>query len=102
MKIIRNLDKLVWDEFICLNPGISGAEFLLSPEWFGVIKKEGSEVEVLAVASDVTEKEGEVLASDILALIVLIKRPLKANFFYYYAPRGPLLKSGLEEKSQKR
>ncbi len=101
MKIIENLDKLVWEEFLLLNPGNSGVEFLLSPEWFELTKREGSEAQVLAVVGGVSEKESTVLVSDILALIILIKTPLSSNFFYYYAPRGPLLRAGLDEARKK-
>lgn len=75
-----------WTDFIKKNPGCFGVEFLLSLQWLNILKQEKKEVQLLAVVEN--EKW--------LANILLIKKTVYKNFFYWYAPRGPLLKNSLE------
>jgi lipid II:glycine glycyltransferase (peptidoglycan interpeptide bridge formation enzyme) len=102
MKIIKGINKHIWEKFVILNHGISGSEFLLSPSWFEIVKKEESVCQVLAVVRDINYENVELKVEDVLALVVLIKKPLKRSFFYWYAPRGPLLNHSLKEDEQKK
>jgi peptidoglycan pentaglycine glycine transferase (the first glycine) len=100
MKIIREINRDVWAQFVKQNQGISGPEFLLSPDWFDIINREEPGSLALAVVKDLDYKGKELQIDDILALIILVKKPLKYGFFYWYAPRGPLLNIVLEKDKQ--
>lgn len=101
MKIIRVLDKEIWRDFVKRNKGVSGQEFLLSPEWFEIVSREGEGNKVLAVVRDLDYGDKGPQASDFLCLIVLIRKPLGKRFFYWYAPRGPLFNKELKEEEYK-
>ncbi len=85
MKLIINGDKNLYLDFIKHNPGCAGWEFLLSPTWVEMLQAQGEDVRVVSVVKD----------ENILALMVLVKKFLGQGFFYWYAPRGPLLKNNL-------
>jgi hypothetical protein len=61
-----------------LDPLVAG-EFLQADFWRELLIKEG----------EIVETWGATEADKILAIATIIKKPLIANFFYYYAPRGP-------------
>lgn len=88
MRLITDVDKNLWQEFIKQNAGCAGWEFLLSPDWVDILKTEGQSIKVLAVADE----------ENLVAIIVLVKKFLSSRFFYWYAPRGPLLKNDLSDK----
>lgn len=100
MRIIKTIEKSIWQEFLEKNAGSSGTEFLLSPEWSAGIEKDGKVALSLFVAKDFDYSQKELLSDDILAAIVLIKKTVARRFFYWYAPRGPLLRQGLSDKRQ--
>src|SRR5680860_34719 len=102
MKIIRDINKDIWEQFLTINQGISGPEFLLSFKWFEIAKREGLNCQVVAVLKDLNYENKNLKVEDILALTVLIKKPLKRKFFYWYAPRGPLLNTSLQTDEQKK
>lgn len=100
MRIIKTIKKNIWREFLEKNAGCGGTEFLLSPDWFAGIEKDGKTALTLFVVKDLDYNQKELLSEDILAAIVLLKKPVARRFFYWYAPRGPLLKGDLEEEKQ--
>ncbi len=85
MRLITEVDKNLWQEFIRQNIGCAGWEFILSPDWVDTLHSEGQEIKILAVAND----------QQLLSFIVLVKKFLNKKFFYWYAPRGPLLNNDL-------
>ncbi|QQG53046.1 MAG: peptidoglycan bridge formation glycyltransferase FemA/FemB family protein [Candidatus Falkowbacteria bacterium] len=87
MEIIRLKDKNKWQDFLYRNPGISGLEFLASPQWAEAMEREGKVALVLAAVDD---------HKKINALFCLIKENLPAGFFYWYVPRGPIFEAGIE------
>ncbi len=101
MKLITMQDEKIWSAFVLDNKGAAGSEFLLSPEWTEVVKGEYNEVKCLAIVDDLSLNDvSKISASEILVLIIISRRNLGRGFFYWYAPRGPLLQSGLsKEKS---
>ena len=101
MKLITLQDRRAWSAFAFANKGIAGTEFLLSPEWTEIVKEEHQGATCLAVVDDFAPVNPDNLeAAKILALIVISQRSLSRGFFYWYAPRGPLLRSDLSrEKS---
>ncbi len=101
MKLINNLDTKLWEAFIKTNPGISGVEFLLSPAWIEISKKEEERVETVAIVRQKDYRDQEIKLEDVLALALIIKRKIKGPWFYLYAPRGPLLAQGLDRKEKK-
>lgn len=88
MEIITLTDSKKWTNFLMANPGASGLEFLVSPQWADIMAREGKTVLPLA-ATDAT--------GNIMALFCLIKESLPAGFFYWYAPRGPIFKVGISQ-----
>ena len=92
-------DRQAWSAFALANKGIAGTEFLLSPEWTSVVKEEYQGTTCLAVIDDFAPVNPEnIEVAKILALIVISQRSLSRGFFYWYAPRGPLLKDGLGQE----
>ncbi len=102
MKLIQEPDKLAVSTFLAANPGISGAEFLLSPDWQELIRREGAEVSTLAVVRDLDYGNNGPDATNFLALAVLIKKSLNKRFFYWYGARSPLLKTDLSQEDASR
>jgi lipid II:glycine glycyltransferase (peptidoglycan interpeptide bridge formation enzyme) len=100
MRIVKELNQEVWHKFLEKNSGCSGVEFLLSPSWLEGVKKEGQEVLSLFVVRDLDYSQKDIQVEDVLSCIVLIKKPLKNGFFYWYGPRGPLLSRSLESSRQ--
>ena len=90
MEIIELKDRRIWRNFISANPGESGAEFLISPEWTDILSSENKTVKCLAVVENNTTN-----SENILGLIVLIDKFLGGGFNYWYAPRGPIFKAEL-------
>ncbi len=101
MKLLTMKDRQAWSAFVLANHGAAGAEFLLSPEWTEITKSEHQETKCLAVIDDFALADADKMeATKILALIIISQRVLGRGFFYWYAPRGPLLRSDLSrEKS---
>lgn len=60
-------------------------EFLQSEKWGDLLKKEGREVFEYGVTNQ----------AELIASISLIKKYLGGGYFYFYAPRGPILKKGV-------
>ncbi len=85
MEIITLTDSKKWTDFLMANPGASGLEFLASPQWAELMEREGKTVLPLAA----------VVEGEIKALFCLLKENLPAGFFYWYAPRGPIFKTGI-------
>ncbi len=100
MKIINSPAPIKINEFISQNPGVSGAEFLLSSFWAELLAREGKEVKYLAVESDLADGEPKTLVGEFLALILIVKQPLWGENFYWYAPRGPLLNKALSPEKK--
>lgn len=82
-----------------------GAEFLQSREWYELLHREGEKTEIWAledgggiagnemVEDRITEGrigDSKIARGEIIASVLIIKKKLFANFFYYYVPRGPL------------
>jgi lipid II:glycine glycyltransferase (peptidoglycan interpeptide bridge formation enzyme) len=86
MEIIDLKDENRWRDFLTVNPGESGAEFLASFNWAKILVGEKKTVKCLAAL----DKDRSVLS-----LIFLVKKSLGAGFCYWYAPRGPIFKIGL-------
>lgn len=64
-------------------------EYLQSWPWGEILKSEGREVLRLGVLKVVPDKsEG---GREILAAATLVKQPLGGGYFYWYAPRGPII-----------
>ncbi len=78
MELSELKDQKLIDDFV--KSAAQETEFLQSFLWGEMEKQQGGEIKRLGV------KEGEKL----LALVTLIKKPIIARFFYWYAPRGPL------------
>ncbi|MFA6514625.1 MAG: peptidoglycan bridge formation glycyltransferase FemA/FemB family protein [Patescibacteria group bacterium] len=91
MEIIDLKDEEKWRDFLTANPGESGAEFLASSKWAAVLKSEGTEVKCLAAVD---------ASAEILGLVLLVKKFLGGGFYYWYAPRGPILKKGLSLENE--
>lgn len=92
-------DRQAWSAFVLANPGIAGTEFLLSPEWTSIVKEEHQGAICLAIIDDFAPVNPESIeVAKILALIVISQRPLGRGFFYWYAPRGPILKSDMSQE----
>lgn len=85
MEIINLTDSKKWIDFLIANPGSAGLEFLASPQWAEAMGREGKTVLPLAA----------VVEGEIKALFCLLKENLPAGFFYWYAPRGPIFKTGV-------
>ena len=100
MKIINSPAPIKINEFISQNPGVSGAEFLLSSFWAELLAREGKEVKYLAVEGDLADGEPKTLVGEFLALILIVKQPLWGDNFYWYAPRGPLLNQTLSSEKR--
>lgn len=100
MKIINSPAPIKINEFISQNPGVSGAEFLLSSFWAELLAREGKEVKYLAVEGDLADGEPKTLVGEFLALILIVKQPLWGDNFYWYAPRGPLLNQTLSPEKR--
>jgi len=82
------MEKKAWDAFIASASSprkTAGAEFLQSWQWGEMLKAEGEEVLRLGVQN---EKNSDRPAIYLAA--TLIKKPLDAGYFYWYAPRGPI------------
>lgn len=89
-------DEQAWSAFGLANKGVAGTEFLLSPDWTKIVREEHAEVTCLAVIDDFAPVNPDKMEmAKILALIVISQRSLGRGFFYWYAPRGPLLRSDL-------
>jgi lipid II:glycine glycyltransferase (peptidoglycan interpeptide bridge formation enzyme) len=89
MEIITLTDKKQWIDFLRINAGVSGLEFLASPQWADIMIREGKTILPLAT----TDEHG-----NLRALICLIKENLPGGFFYFYAPRGPIFTIGIREE----
>jgi len=100
MKIISAPNSFAIDEFLSKNPGASGPEFLLSSSWAKILEKEGKEIRFLAVIRDLSDGKPKTLAGEFLALIMIIKQPLLKRYFYWYAPRGPIINRALNFKER--
>lgn len=98
MRLIQQLDSATLNDFLAANPGISGAEFLLSSAWQAILRREGAEVMNLAIMRDLDYGQKGPDAANLLAVIILVKKSLGSRFFYWYAPRGPLLKNDLNQE----
>jgi len=102
MRLVQQPEQATIKTFLTANPGISGAEFLLSPAWQELIRQEKAEISTLAVVRDLDYGSHGPDAVNFLALVVLVKRSLSRRFFYWYAPRGPLLKIDLSQEDASR
>lgn len=89
MEIMTLTDKKSWLDFLQANRGAAGLEFLASPQWADIIAREGKTILPLA-ATDA--------AGNLSALLLLIKENLPGGFFYWYAPRGPIFKVGINKE----
>lgn len=98
MNLINNLKTELLDDFLALNPGSSGPEFLSSSKWQDVIVKDGQEFKVMAVSEK--ETGDDLQATDLLAVILIIK---KSTYFfhYWYSPRSPVINSNLDRDKAK-
>jgi lipid II:glycine glycyltransferase (peptidoglycan interpeptide bridge formation enzyme) len=87
MKLIEILDKDgdIYDNFIKNSASCGGAEFLQSFAWGEILKSEGASIKRVTI----TEED------EILLAVTLVK-----NSFYYYAPRGPIFKCGLDKDQE--
>jgi len=100
MKIINSPEPATINEFLSKNPGASGPEFLLSSSWVKILEREGKEVKYLAVERDLSDGKQKTLASEFLALIMIVKQPIFKHYFYWYAPRGPILNRALNPEER--
>lgn len=96
MKLFYFQNQEQLDSFIEEMAPADGAEFLQSWEWGEIARREGKEILRIGVSDDSGAK--------ILAAATLIKKPLgfnlaapAANYFYWYAPRGPLGEAAAQE-----
>lgn len=82
MKLVYFLEPDEFNSFVA-------DEYLQSWPWGEILKAEGREVlrlGVLKMASDKAEGGREILAA-----ATLVKQPLTGGYFYWYAPRGPII-----------
>jgi len=91
MEIIRltgdNREEL--DRFVMAAP--DGAEFLQSFAWGEISSGSGRQILRLAAKED----------GEWLAVVTLIENSLPGGSTYWYSPRGPIFRTGLDEASQK-
>lgn len=92
--------------------GEYGTEFLQSFYWGEILSSEGEEIIRLGVVSDLFNESkingaapsdsNNLLSKSLLLTAVLVKKKLFGNFYYWYAPRGPILNLSLlpENRSQ--
>ncbi len=90
MKLELLSDSKIVSEFLAENSGSYGAEFLCSLEWSGLLVKEGQTVRILGLFNN----------QELVAVFNLIKKPIKLFSFYYYSPKGPVFKKGLNLEEQ--
>lgn len=95
MKAIRVQESLkpIWDSFVADSPQTS---LLQSWDWGRFNEAYGEEILRLAVTSSRLSKGQEFLEakSEMLAAMLLIRRPLAKKMGYFYAPHGPILAPG--------
>ncbi len=101
MKILEIADRQQIDNFLITNPGESGSEFLLCSDWVKILEAENKQIKFFAVLDNALNDSHDDNGDNFLALVLLIKKSLGFGLFYYYAPRGPVLKSGLGETQVK-
>lgn len=77
MKIIELQEAKIIEDFLNKVGTVSGAEFLASLEWAKLSKT----MKTLGVYDD----------NKLLAVLNVSRQELKANFVYYYSPRGPVI-----------
>jgi len=80
MELINLSQQKIIDEFVEKATALSGAEFLQSFLWGEIVSQKGEEIRRVGL------EENEQL----LAVVTLIKKPLRRGFFYWYVPRGPI------------
>lgn len=77
------------DDFIISSKTLSaGAEFLQSWTWGEILKNEGKEIIRLGL-----RKENKILVA-----VTLVKESFLHNFYYWYAPRGPIFANNLQHR----
>lgn len=82
-------EKESWNNFVSSQ---KHSQFLQSWEWGELRKQEDQDILRLAVADD---------NSAIQAVCFLIIHKLPLNLSYFYSPRGPIIKDGLNKESEK-
>jgi len=82
MKFHQVTDKMQWDNFVLENGPRSGA-YLHSWGWG-----------VLQAKQHVVERWGMFQKEELMAAVQMIKFNIGGGFWYWYAPRGPIVKGG--------
>lgn len=95
MELFYGTDKKSWNDFIVAagerqRPAV-GAEFLQSWQWGEILEAAGEEIKRVGIKN----RDGVVVA-----LATLIKKPLGAGYFYWSAPRGPIVDPGASEVNE--
>lgn len=85
MKLESLDDQKIISQFLSKNTDSYGAEFLCSLEWRELLLKEGQVVKTLGLFDN----------QELVAVFNLIKKTIRPFAFYYYSPKGPILKNDL-------
>ena len=90
-------DQKILGDFIKRNAKGGGAEFLQSNEWGNYSENNKEEVlrigireDAAATSTDAIVSDAELKEENILLVATLVKQVIFKNFFYWYAPRGPI------------
>lgn len=86
-------DEKELSDFLKLNASESGAEFLQSNEWGDFLELSEEEVIRVGVKEIAPTDNGQfekIQSKKILLVATLVKKKILGDYFYWYAPRGPI------------